>query len=74
VVVAVVSWYLKKLMLFYEKPRGRVLSFIGMVLIAPNVQLTEMRIKSLEKEYQEQLTLKGRLDLLTTLLLRWWNK
>lgn len=69
-----VSWHLRKLIVFFERPRGRVLSFIGMVLISPSVQLTERRLKSLEKEYQEQLSLKGRLDLLTAMLLRWWKQ
>lgn len=68
------SWYLKKLLSFYEQPRGRVLSFFGMVLIAPQVAITERRIKAIEKEYQEQTILKGRLDLLTSMLLRWWKQ
>ena len=63
-------WYARRLLLFYEKPRGPVLRFLGLAVISPLVTMTRRRVDSLNETLNNESLMLGRLELLANMLVR----
>ena len=64
----------RSLVKFFDKPRGKILCFFGAVLVAPSLTKTRRNVRKLEKKLNSEIMLLGRLELLATILTKWWKQ
>ena len=64
----------KKLLIFFSKRRSRFSCFVGALFIAPALKACRNSVDYHKTEIERELTYLGRLELLQTLLYKWWSK
>ena len=60
--------------MFFQHRRARVLCLLGALLIAPSLDASRKNVDYHKKSIEEELTYLGRLELLKTLLYKWWSE
>jgi len=63
----------RKLLRYYDRPRGRIACFFGAIIVAPCIAHTKNNVKEYEKKLNEETILLGRVELLGKMLSLWWD-
>lgn len=67
-------WLYKWFLHFYDKPRGKIVTFLGMLMVAPIYRLITADVESLSKKLNDRQALAGRLGLVSVLLIKSWKE
>lgn len=67
------AWYYRKLMKFFEHRRNKALCLLGAFLISGSLNSCRRNVAAHQKAIEEEMTHLGRLELLKTMIGKWWN-